>query len=272
MKNKNKTVHLLSSKKIIMFDLDGTLTESKANLDKEMATLICQLLEKKIVAIMGGGNYPQFEKQFIAYLRCSQERLKNLFILPTSGGRLYKYSNKKWRLVYKNILTAREKKQVLGAFQKAFYDINYISQKKTYGKVIEDRASQITFSAIGQKAPLAKKEEWNKKQDIRLKLRSKLMKYLPEFEIRLGGLTSIDVTKKGIDKAYGIKEIAKLLSASIEEMVYIGDALFEGGNDFAVVPTGIDTIQVSGPDDVKYLIGQFIKNNNHGDIRSNKKL
>lgn len=242
-----------------MFDLDGTLTESKANLDYEMAVLLCRLLEKKIIAVIGGGNYPQFEKQFLGHLKCPKDQLKNLFILPTSGGRMYKYGGGKWRLMYKNTFTIKEKKQIFDAFQASFYDINYVSPKKTYGKIIEDRESQITFSAIGQKAPLAKKEEWNKKQDIRFKLKSRLEKYLPRFEVRLGGLTSIDVTKKGIDKAYGIKKIAKLLSVSIKEMIYVGDALFEGGNDFAVVPTGIDTVQVSGPSDVKYLISRFLK-------------
>lgn len=172
---------------------------------------------------------------------------------------MYKYNTGKGQLVYKYALTPKEKKQISNAFQKTFRDINYTSPKKTYDKAIEDRESQITFSALGQKAPLEKKEEWNKKQDIRPQLKSALEKYLPKFEVRLGGLTSIDITKKGIDKAYGVKEISKLLSVSIKEMMYVGDALYEGGNDFAVVPTGIDTIQVSGPEDVQYLIRQFLK-------------
>lgn len=254
MSNLDKSAELLSTKKIIMFDLDGTLTESKANLDQEMAKILCKLLEKKIVAVAGGGNYPQFEKQLLGFLKCPEDQLKNLFLLPTSGGRLYKHNVGKWQLVYKNAFTAKEKNQILDAFNRAFADINYISPQKIYGKVIEDRESQMTFSALGQKAPLAKKEEWNKNQDIRPQLKATLEKYLPEFEVRLGGLTSIDITKKGIDKAYGINEIANLLSVSIKEMIYIGDALYEGGNDFAVIKTGIDTIQVSGPADVKYLL------------------
>lgn len=219
-----------------------------------MAKILCKLLEKKIVAVAGGGNYPQFEKQFLGLLKCPEDQLKNLFLLPTSGGRLYKHNVGKWQLVYKNAFTAGEKNQILDAFQKAFADISYVAPKKTYGKTIGDRESQTTFSALGQKAPLAKKEEWNKNQDIRPQLKAALEKYLPEFEVRLGGLTSVDITKKGIDKAYGINEIAELLSVSIKEMIYIGDALYEGGNDFAVIKTGIDTIQVSGPADVKYLL------------------
>src|SRR3989344_5022468 len=114
----NKQTDIISAKKTVVFDLDGTLTESKANLDKEMASLLCQLLKKKTVAVIGGGNYPQFEKQFLAYLQCSETRFKNLFILPTSGGRMYKYNARKWQLVYKNILTTKEKKRVLDAFKR----------------------------------------------------------------------------------------------------------------------------------------------------------
>ncbi|PIT96973.1 HAD family hydrolase [Candidatus Campbellbacteria bacterium CG10_big_fil_rev_8_21_14_0_10_35_52] len=256
--NLDKNIKLLSIKKIIVFDLDGTLTKSKMNLDKEMANLICRLLEKKIVAVISGGNYPQFKKQFLEFLNCPKDHLKNLFILPTSGGRLYKYEDRMWRLAYKNILTTKEKSRIGDAFKKAFADIDYIPSEIIYGNVIEDRESQITFSALGQKASIAKKEEWNKKQDIRFQLKVALEKYLSDFEVRIGGLTSIDVTKKGIDKAYGIKKIAKLLSASIKEMAYIGDAIFEGGNDFAVVSIGIDTIQVSGITDVKYLIRKLL--------------
>jgi hypothetical protein len=254
-----ETVGLLSAKKVIMFDLDGTLTESKAKINKATAILFCRLLEKKVVAVIGGGDYSQFKKQFLGVLKCPKEGFENLLILPTSGGRMYNYSAGKWQLVYKNTLTVQEKGRILGAFNRAFCDLNYIPPKKTYGPVLEDRESQITFSALGQKAPVAKKEAWNKKQDIRPQLKAALEKYLPEFEVRLGGFTSIDVTKKGIDKAYGIRQVKRLLSVSLKEMVYIGDALYEGGNDFVVLQTGIDAVQVSGFKETEYLIRKLIR-------------
>ena len=258
-------IDAISNRKIFIFDLDGTLTESKANLDEEMASLLCGLLEKKIVAIMGGGDSLQFQNQLLDHLHCPGIRLKDLFILPTSGGRMYKYDGKKWQPLYENILTSLEKEQILDAFEKAFLDINYAVPPKACGKVIEDRESQITFSALGQKASLIEKEKWNEKQDIRSQLKVALEKHLPTFEVRLGGLTSVDVTKKGIDKAYGIKQIKKQLSIPIKEMVFIGDALYEGGNDCAVIQTGVYTIQISGPTEVKHLIQgllqKFSKNN-----------
>ena len=244
----------LSEKKIIIFDLDGTLTESKSDMNGETASLFCDLLKKKTAAVMGGGDYPQFQKQFLERLNCPEERLENLYILPTSGGRMYKRGARGWRLVYEESFTDKEKAAILDAFEKAFKDIGYVPPMETFGPVMEDRGSQITFSAAGQKAPLEKKKEWNEKSDVRPRLKSALEKYLPEFEIRTGGLTSIDVTKKGIDKAYGVRKIAELTGVPVEEMIYVGDALYEGGNDAAVFRTGIDTIQVSGPSEVKYLL------------------
>jgi len=254
----NEKIAILSVKKLLVFDLDGTLTASKHNLDEEMSFLLCKLLGKIPVVVIGGGNYPQFKKQFLGYLKCPKDKLKNLFILPTSGGRMYAYTKGRWCLLYENTLTIKEKEKITNSFRKAFQDAKYIEPKKTYGKVLEDRESQITFSALGQKAPLSAKEKWNQEQDARPKLKKALKKYLPEFEVRLGGLTSIDVTKKGIDKAYGVRQIQKLLSIPIKEMAYVGDALYKGGNDFAVVKTGINTVQIVDAEETKYLIKKLL--------------
>ncbi len=171
---------------------------------------------------------------------------------PPSGAKIAK--SNKWQLVYKNVLTQKEKTGILTAFKKSFHDIHYKSPQETYGKVIEDRESQITFSALGQKAPLDKKKEWNTNNDIRPQLRIALEKHLSGFEIRLGGLTSIDITKKGVDKAYGITQIMKLMSATKKEIVYVGDALYKGGNDYVVKRTGVATIKVEDQEETKAII------------------
>lgn len=249
-----RQAHLLSRKKIITFDLDGTLTKSKTALDKEMSSLLCQLLEKKIVGVLGGGSYFQFKNQLLAFLKCTKAQLKNLLILPVSGGSLYTYQSGRWVMVYEHTFTEKEKTKILTAFKKAFRGIGYISPQKTYGKVIEDRKSQITFSALGQKAPLDKKKEWNTKNDIRPKLRAALAKLLPDFEVRIGGITSVDITKKGIDKAYGIRQIMKLKALSRKDIVYVGDAFFKGGNDCAVKRTKVVTIAVADHEETKIFI------------------
>ena len=247
----------LTKKKIIVFDLDGTLAESKEAIDHEMAKILYNLLDKKIVVVITGGTYDQFEKQFLPKIK-DVELLKNLFLLPTSGSSFYQFKKQKWQTVYHHILNENQKDAIKGAFEKVFNNIGYEHPSKVYGQVIEDRGSQITFSALGQNAPLDKKQMWNKNQDRRTEMQKILQQIIPQFEIRLGGLTSIDITKKGIDKAYGIEQIMKIFKAKKDEIVFIGDALYEGGNDFAVVRTGIDTVEVSGPEEVKYFIRSLL--------------
>jgi hypothetical protein len=253
-RNLEKQAKKVAQKKLIVFDLDGTLTESKSDIDEEMATILCGLLERRKVAVIGGGAREQFQKQFLAHLRCPETLLENLSILPTSGASFFRFQKNNWRKVYQYYLSRRERTKIYKAFKKAFKEIGYVKPKKTYGKIIEDRQSQITFSALGQKAPLAQKEKWNQKNDVRRRLKKTLEKYLPGFEVRLGGLTSIDITKKDLNKAFGVKEIMKSLSVSKKDVIYIGDALYKGGNDAAVLKTGVDTIQVSGPKEVKQII------------------
>lgn len=249
-----KEIKKLGDKKVIAFDLDGTLAQSKMAIDEEMAELFRALLAKKTVAVIGGGSYALFQEQFLFSLKCREELYKNLFLLPTSGTTFCEFKNREWHIIHQDILTRGERELIKTKIIKALKDMNYVMPRKMYGPMIEDRGTEITFSALGMQAPLDKKQEWNSTHDMRREMVKALKEHLPEFEIRLGGLTSLDITKKGIDKAHGIKQIMKRLSVSKDEIVYIGDALYKGGNDAAVIKTGIETIQISGPEEVKCLI------------------
>lgn len=245
-------------KELIIFDLDGTLTESKTVIDRAMAGLLCGLLEKKKAAVIGGGSWEQFKNQFLAGFACAPARLHNLSLFPTSGAAFYRYTNNAWRKVYQMSLNRKEVEKIMRAFQAVFQKLRYQRPRKIYGKIIENRGTQITFSALGQKAPLQKKQQWHDTADIRRELKAALECYLPNFEVRLGGLTSIDVTRKGIDKGYGIRQIAKFLRISKKDILFVGDALYEGGNDYAAKREGIDTFEVSGPEETKRLIHSFL--------------
>ena len=255
-----------SKKKLMVFDLDGTLAPSKAVMHEDMSALMTKLLAKMKVAVIGGGKYDLFKTQFVAALDCPKALLHNLFLFPTSSTAFYRFDGR-WRKVYAKELSLREKKKIKKAFDESFKEINYVHPKKVYGAVIEDRGTQITFSALGQeivsvlgeKKGLRLKEEWHAAQDIRPQLMKALHKRLPEFEVRQGGLTSVDVTYKGIDKAYGIRQIEKQLHVPKKWMLFVGDAIFPGGNDYAAVRTGVDYVKVRDPNDTKRLIQSIIK-------------
>lgn len=256
----------LHAKKLVVFDLDGTLTETKSKMDPEMSRLLTELLKRKIVAVIGGGKYGIFKTHFIAVLKCPRELLKNLFLFPATATTFYRYRNG-WKKVYALELSRRERVKIKNAFKEVFRDIHYVPPRKVYGKVIEDRRTQVTFSALGQdvvarlgeKEGVRLKKKWKKERTAtKLKIARILQKRLPKLEVRAAGYTSVDVTRKGVDKAYGIRQIEKYLKVPRKDVLFVGDALFRGGNDYAARRTGVQCIQVSGPREAKKLIRRLL--------------
>ena len=235
-------------KKLIVYDLDGTIAESKSSLDAEMSGLLQDLLGIVKVAVISGGDWPQFEKQLLSNLPHDQ-RLVNLSLLPTCGTKFFQYAGD-WKKIYSEDLIADEKEKIVSSLKKAL-GIAGFKVEKIWGEVIEDRGSQITFSALGQQAPLEEKNKWDPDFTKRKKIKAILDTFIPEFSVRLGGTTSVDVTKPGIDKAYGIRKLRDTLSITIQEMIFIGDALFPGGNDYPAKEAGVVSIPVRGPNETK---------------------
>lgn len=242
-------------KKLIVFDLDGTLAESKSPLDADMATLLNELLGMVRVAIISGGDWPQFEKQVLEKLG-QNNNLINLSLLPTCGTKFFQYAAE-WEKIYSEDFTVDEKAKIVAAFHQAIREAGY-RVERCWGEQIEDRGSQITFSALGQQAPLVEKEKWDHDFAKRTKIKAILDTYIPEFSVRMGGTTSIDVTKPGIDKAYGIRKLRDILGISIEEMIFIGDAIFPGGNDYPPKEIGVLSICVRDTHETKRVVETII--------------
>lgn len=242
-------------KKLIVFDLDGTLAESKSSLDAEMSGLLHDLLGIVKVAVISGGDWPQFEKQLLATLP-QDERLMQFSLLPTCGTKFYQYKGD-WKKLYSEDFTADEKEKIIGAFHKALDQAGYKAEK-VWGEVIEDRGSQITFSALGQQAPLEAKTKWDPDFAKRKKITAILNTLIPEFSVRMGGATSVDVTKPGIDKAYGIGKLRDVLGITLDEMIFLGDAIFPGGNDYPAKEAGVVSLRVRDPQDTKLAVEAII--------------
>ena len=242
-------------KKLIIFDLDGTLTESKAALDAEMTALLTALLGVVKVAVISGGNWPQYEKQCLSGFP-RDAPLENLSLLPTCGTKFYQYDSG-WRLLYSEDFTKMEKEKIVSSLKQATAVLDF-NIERTWGEVIEDRGSQITFSALGQLAPLEAKKKWDADFAKRKKMKALLDDLIPEFSVRLGGTTSVDVTKPGINKAYGIGKLRDTLGIAIQEMLFVGDALFPGGNDYPAKEAGVVCIQVRDPNETKRVIEAII--------------
>jgi HAD superfamily hydrolase (TIGR01484 family) len=210
-------------KRLIVFDLDGTIADSKSPLDAEMATLLSGLLAVVKVAIISGGNWPQFDRQVLSHL-AQDPHLKQLSILPTCGTKFYRYGTS-WELLYSEDLTVEGKKKIIRSLKQAFAQSGF-EAPKIWGRQIENRGSQITFSALGQEAPIDAKEKWDPDFSKRKHLKVLLDEFIPEFSVQMGGTTSIDITRPGIDKAYGIRKLRDTLGIAIPDMIYVGMPCF----------------------------------------------
>ncbi len=247
----DRSIELPPVKKLIVFDLDGTLAVSKTPLDAEMATLLDALLRVVKVAVISGGGWPQFEAQLLARLS-HDEQLRGLSLLPTCGTQFFQYAAG-WTRLYAENFSDEEKKQVVQALNDAIESAGPRIET-TWGEQIEDRGSQITFSALGQQAPIEEKKKWDPDFVKRKKIQARLEQLIPAFSVRLGGTTSVDVTKLGIDKGYGMRKLRDTLGIALDEMLFIGDALFPGGNDYPAKEAGVESIQVRDPHESKRVI------------------
>jgi HAD superfamily hydrolase (TIGR01484 family) len=240
-------------KKVIAFDLDGTLADSKSPLDDRMANLLGRLLEKYSVCVISGGKYAQFETQLINNLHVNEELLTKLHIMPTCGTRYLRFDviTNKWVQIYAENIPEVDKKRIIEAIEQGIDHFGY-REKQVWGDIVEDRGSQITFSALGQDIVdhlgpegVKLKDAWDPDGKKKHTLRDYIADIIPDYEVRVGGGTSIDITRPGIDKAYGMEKLKAELEVSDEDILFIGDRLEEGGNDYPVKAMGIDTIAVN---------------------------
>jgi hypothetical protein len=246
-------------KKLIAFDLDDTLAITKSPISDRMAELLEKLLGFYDVCVITGGSIEQIKKQVADRLEIDNLLLRKLHLMPTCGTRYYRFdeSMNDWKQQYAEDLSAEQKKRIISVLEEAAKSLGYWEENPA-GDIIEDRGSQVTYSALGQQATPEAKYAWDKDGVKKHAIRDLAAEKLDDLEVRVGGTTSIDVTTIGIDKAYGMKKLIEALGISKEEILFIGDKLEEGGNDYPVKAFGIDTISVEGWENTAHVLDGVI--------------
>ncbi|MDQ2892967.1 MAG: HAD-IIB family hydrolase [Pseudomonadota bacterium] len=243
-------------KDLVAFDLDNTLAESKQPLKAAMGEALADLLGVAHVAVISGGDWPQFQKQVASRLPARAD-LSKLWLMPTTGTKLYTHKGDAWETVYAELFDDETKQRIMTAFDEALEATGF-TPAETWGERIEDRGSQITFSALGQQAPLEAKEKWDPDFAKRKVIQQDLKTRLPGMSVNMGGATSIDITREGVDKAYGLKKLRDHSGIALDKMMFVGDAIFPGGNDYPAKELGLDTVKVRDPDDTLSVIAAIV--------------
>jgi len=248
-------------KKLLAFDLDDTLAITKSPISDEMVETLSEVLNHFDVCVISGGRFEQFIIQIIDRLPIDATRLKRLHLMPTCGTRYYRYDevSNEWVLQYAEDLTDTQKAEIKEALESSAKELGLWPENPA-GEVIEDRQSQLTYSALGQQATPADKYAWDPDGSKKLAIRNLAAPKLPGLEVRVGGTTSIDVTRVGIDKAYGMQKLIDELGITKEDILFFGDKLSEGGNDYPVKAFGIESVEVSHAEDTIEKLKQILKN------------
>lgn len=244
-------------KKVIAFDLDDTLSIAKTPITDEMAGILTKLLDRYEVCVISGAMFEQFKIQVIDRLTATTpEQKSRLHIMAAQGTRYFKFnpSNDNWEVIYSNDLTADQIKRTFEALEKASRELGYWEENPA-GEIIEDRdGTQVTLSALGQRAGSEEKYAWDPDHKKRESIIELAQPMIPDLEMRIGGTTSIDVTQPGLNKAYGIGELIKRLGITKDEVLFFGDMVQPGGNDYPVAEMGVETIAVRNPEDTTYAL------------------
>ncbi|PPL19390.1 HAD-IIB family hydrolase [Microterricola pindariensis] len=244
---------------LVAFDLDDTLAASKSPMDPEMATVLLRLLEVAEVCIISGGNYAQFQNQVLRVLDIDDEQLlARLHLMPTCGTQYLRFEQGAWAQRYAEVLSDDQKARALESVERNAQALGYW-ESDTWGPILEDRGSQITFSALGQQAPVEAKAAWDADGVKKGALRDAVALELLDLEVRSGGSTSIDITKRGVDKAYGMNKLVEATGIPLENMLFIGDRLDEGGNDYPVKAMGVRCIAVHGWQDTVGVVTDLLE-------------
>jgi HAD superfamily hydrolase (TIGR01484 family) len=244
--------------RLIAFDLDDTLAPSKSPVDPVIGDLLGRLLDEMEVCIISGGQFQQFSQQVVERLpNLPPESLERLHLMPTCGTQYWRSDGDGWTKLYSEDLTEDEKSRALNTVEEIARELGYW-EAETWGPILEDRGSQITFSALGQAAPVEAKRRWDPSGEKKNLLRERVQVRIPDLEVRSGGSTSVDITRRGIDKAYGMSKLAALTGIGYDETLFVGDRLDRDGNDYPVIALGLHTQPVESWQDTASFLEKFL--------------
>jgi len=229
---------------LIIFDLDGTLTESKQSLSGEMTQAIKSIIHRFNVAIISGASDNQFRTQVFSPLSRAKA-LQRLHILPACGTRYFVWTGGQsdWEPIYAYDLGSRDKQEIKEVLLAGIAQLG-LDEPRIWGPLFEDCISQISFSGLGQQAPLQWKKSWDPDGRKRHTLCQYLRPRLPAFEVHSAGYTSVEVTLAGMDKSFGASKLLEILAVEVARTLYVADGFNIDGSDVPVARLGVTSVWV----------------------------
>jgi phosphomannomutase len=232
----------------IFFDMDNTLTRSRGGIEPKMETALAKLASSRDVVVVSGAVRAQVLKQLG---KAFEDKVLILaqngnFATERSGAELWFHKlPESGKLEVLRHIAAIKESGILAGLP--------VSEADT----VEDREAQISYSIIGHNAKREDKEAFDPHHERRSELLAKFPFQSDAMEVVIGGTTCLDYIEKGRTKGANVAKLIGIRNWDKSECLYVGDALFPGGNDSSV--SGIcPTHQVENPDDTLRLIERIL--------------
>lgn len=244
----------------VFFDLDNTLADSFTTPSNEMFQKLTELLPRTSIAVVSAASFDRLSTVIVEHL--SAEYFHNLYLFPLNGTAGYQHANDSWNQQYYEELSSADRSLIRVSVIEALEATGIADPAQAKGELFIDRGTMIAFTALGFDAPNEEKVAWDPDRIKRQLLFDYLFGHHPELfehvDVAFGGRTGLDFTRKGVNKAYAVNWLAKNLNSMPSDMLFIGDALYEGGNDAVVIRTGIQTKQVANPKETLEVIKSIL--------------
>lgn len=226
----------------LFFDLDKTIAPSRQPIQPHMHELLSSL-EKDVVVVSG---------QLCEKIKWQSGEL-TAFYLGQNGNHAVDPDGKE---LWHTPLTEAEREEIMTHIAKLESDLPE-APNPDYTP-IEDRGAQITFSPIGNTAPVELKQVYDPDASKRFAMLEKFPFESETIIAVIGGSTSIDYIPKERHKGTNVKKLIDRMGWNPNECVYYGDGLYSGGNDEFVIGV-IDTMPVSDEEDCYAQLTELLK-------------
>ncbi|MDO8563760.1 MAG: HAD-IIB family hydrolase [Nanoarchaeota archaeon] len=235
--------------KALVFDVDDTITASCQTIKDETANILEKIRPE--IAFLTGTPIPELKRMISSRLNRKHHLMGN------TGTHYVVVENSAEKEILKDSLNEEEKIEIIIALKqlKAKYNLIPLTSEEDQ---IQDRGSQITFSVLGRNASSKDKSNYDSDKKKRIEFIFFLNNIINKYEIKIGGTTSIDITPKGRDKAWAINNFMRINNFRKDEIIFFGDQLQPGGNDYAALKTGVKCVAVKNPEQTIEILKEML--------------
>jgi len=243
--------------KAVLFDFDDTLAPSFEPPSAEMVSRVSLLIQRMPVAIVTGRDFAWMDRDFLPRV-ATADHTERFYVMPEGAAQCFVWSGRAWKEMYGHSLGEKDRGHIEKVILECVRKTGVLEGLPVFGPQFVHRKAAVAFAALGWQVPRDLRHTWDPGNVRRTALRDSIARELPGFDVLMGGSTTIDVTKKGINKSCGVLWLSEHLRIQPQEMLYVGDTLFPGGNDYVVIPTGVQTRETNGPEQTLSIIGEVL--------------